>query len=186
MAIINFVQKGPGFLILLFILAALFLIILLTVRRSDKKQYTVQIMIPVFFMELALLFGILVLGFPETDAKVGPGVVPSIWIISILALSLFLLIRVLTGKEDEDPGWGRVSSAGVIIAFVIIYLVLMQFIGYTISTILFLVLSLLYLKYRNWKTIIILTAAWILFSYFAFYRLLFVPLPKGLLIERIF
>lgn len=186
MSLIKFLEKGPGFILLMLTLAVIFFIVLLFVRRSEKKPFIISIMIPVFFIELAVLFSILLLAFPETDAEVGAGVVPSIWIISIFTLSIFLLIRGVTGREGKDPEWGRISAVGVMIVLIIIYLLMIQFIGYTISTILFLVLSMLYLRYKNWKTIIILTTGWILFSYFVFYRLLYVPFPKGLLIEWIF
>jgi hypothetical protein len=68
----------------------------------------------------------------------------------------------------------------------ILYLIVMQIIGYNMATIIYLISGMYFLTYRNWKVMISLTAGWVLFSYFAFYRLLYVPLPRGLLIEWIF
>lgn len=186
MELINFLGKGTGLGILLAVLAAILIIITLVVIKSPKKRYAGRIIIPVFFIELAVLFGIILLGFPDRGDEVGPGVVPGLWIVGILGLSIYLLIRGVLAYEDEDPAWGRTGKVTFFIAMTIIYLLIMQIIGYNIATIIYLISGMYYLAYREWKVIISLSAGWILFSYFAFYRLLYVPLPRGLLIEWIF
>ena len=137
-------------------------------------------------MEFAILFGILALSFPDRGDEVGPGVVPLLWIIGIFGFGFLLLIRGLIGHENKDPAWGRIGKVSVFIGMTIIYLIIMQIIGYYLATIIYLISGMYYLAYRDWKVMISMTAGWILFSYFAFYRLLYVPLPKGLLIEWIF
>ncbi len=186
MEIIKFLGKGTGFIILLAVLAAILIGITYLVIKSPRKRYTGRIVIPVFFIELSVLFGVITLGFPDKGDVVGPGVVPGLWIIGILALSIFLLVRGLFEYEDEDPPWGHVGKVAVFIAMTILYLIIMQIIGYYIATILYLFAGMYFLAYRNWKVMISLSAGWILISYFAFYRLLYVPLPRGLLIEWIF
>jgi hypothetical protein len=186
MEIIKFLGKGTGFWVLLAIMAAILLSIALIVIKSSKKRYAGRIIIPVFFIELALFFGIMTLGFPDRGDDVGPGVVPLLWITGILGLSIFLLIRGLLGQEEEDPDWGHTGKVTAFIAMTILYLIVMQIIGYNMATIIYLISGMYFLTYRNWKVMISLTAGWVLFSYFAFYRLLYVPLPRGLLIEWIF
>jgi putative tricarboxylic transport membrane protein len=186
MELIEFLGKRTGFWIMLAVLLIVFVVIMLIVLKSAKKNYTGRIMVPVFFIELGIVFGIMALGFPDKGDVVGPGVVPGLWIIGLLGLSIFLLIRVLIGQEEEDPAWGHVGKVGIMIGMIILYLFIMQIIGYFIATAIFLIGSMYYLSYRNWKVMIIMTASWLLISYFAFYRLLYVPLPKGALIELIF
>lgn len=186
MELIKSFGKGPGFWVLLAVLATILIVITLLVIKSSKKRYAGRIIIPVFFIELALLFGILTLGFPDRGDEVGPGVVPFLWITGILGLGIILLIRGFLGHEEEDPAWGRTGKVTVFIAMTILYLIIMQIIGYNLATIIYLISGMYYLAYRDWKVMISLTAGWILFSYFAFYRLLYVPLPRGLLIEWIF
>lgn len=186
MELINFLGKGTGLGILLAILAVILIAAIFFVLRSSRRKYAGRIIVPVFFIVLATLFGIITLGFPDKGDTVGPGVVPGLWIVGILGLSVFILIRGILGYEEEDPPWGRTGKVAVFIAMTILYLIIMQFIGYYLATVLFLFSGMYYLAYREWKVIISLSAGWILFSYFAFYRLLYVPLPRGLLIERIF
>ena len=186
MEIIKFLGKGPGLWTLLAVLTVILIIIAFIIIKSSKRKYAGRLIIPVFFIEFSIFFGILTLGFPVKGDEVGPGVVPGLWIIGILGFSILLLIRGLIKHEDEDPKWGRTDKVAVFIGMTILYLIIMQLIGYYLSTIIYLILGMYYLAYRDWKVMISLTAGWILFSYFAFYRLLYVPLPRGLLIEWIF
>lgn len=187
MEIIKYLGQGAGLFALLIAMLVIFGIAAFFTIRSSKREYTGRILFPVIFMELAFTFLIILLGFPEKkDAGVGPGVVPLLWIIGIFAFSLLLLIQALLGYEEKDPGWGHLNVVIPYFIFTILYLFLMQFIGYFIATILFLMGGMYFLNYRNWKVMISLTAGWLLFSYFAFYRLLYVPLPEGKLISWIF
>ena len=186
MEILKFFGKGIGFWILLAVMVVVVITTALLVKKSSKKQYTGRIVVPVIFIELAIFFGILALAFPVKGDEVGPAVVPILWIVGIFGLGIVLLIRALTGHEEVDPPWGKVSSVVIYIVMIILYLFIMQLIGYFISTALFLILGMYYLSYRNWKVMISMSVGWILFSYFAFYKLLYVPLPQGILIERIF
>jgi len=187
MEIINFLGKGTGFSILLTLLFIIMIVAIFLIKRSSLKKYTGRIAIPLFFIELSVLFGIMALGFPDKGSdEVGPGVVPGIWIISILCLGLFLFIRGILKKEEEDPEWGRIGVVFIFMGMTIAYVFFMQIIGYTLATFIYLLSSMYFLTYRNWKVMISLTVGWILFSYFTFYKLLYVPLPKGLIIERIF
>ena len=186
MALITFLKEGPGFLLMIAVLTGIFLGALWLIRRSSLREYTGRLVIPVFFMELAVVFAVMTLGLRRTNSEVGAGVVPGLWITAIFILSLLLLILAALGKEEKDPPWNKIGSVAVMIGAIVLYLVLMQYIGYALASILFLVFSMVFLSYRSWKVIASITVGWILFSYFAFYRLLYVPLPKGRLIEWIF
>jgi len=186
MELFKFFGKGPGFWLLLISLVVLAIIATVLVRKSSKKDYTGRIIVPFIFIELAVFFGILALGFPVKGDEVGPAVVPLLWIVGILGLSIVLLFRALTKHEEVDPPWGKVSSVVIYIVMIILYLLFMQLIGYFLATALFLITGMYYLNYRNWKVMISMCVGWILFSYFAFYKLLYVPLPQGLIIESIF
>ena len=187
MEVIKFLGKGPGLALLLVIMVAVLGIIAFITNRSSKKEYTGRILFPVIFMEIAFVFLIILLGFPEGQGdNVGPGVVPLLWIIGIFAFSIILLVKAMLGHEEKDPEWGHIKVVITYFVFVVLYLILMQYIGYFIATILFLIGGMYYLTYRNWKVMISLTAGWLVFSYLAFYKLLYVPLPKGKLISWIF
>jgi len=183
---IIYLSKETGTLLMVGGAILLFALITFLILRSSKRDYAGRILFPVFFLEFISIFFVLSLAFKDQGQGVGPAVVPNLWMVGILGLSLFLLIRTLMGLEPKDPEWGRTDMVGIFIGLIILYLVLMQYIGYFISTFLFIVVSIRFLKYRKSKVILPLVGAWILFSYFAFYRLLYVPLPRGTFIEIIF
>ncbi|MBI9103505.1 MAG: tripartite tricarboxylate transporter TctB family protein [Spirochaetales bacterium] len=186
MELIKFFGKGAGLWIITAVMAVIFLVSLFIIIRSSKRKFAGRILLPLFFMEAALIFGIMVLGFPDKGDVVGPGVVPALWLFGIFGLSTFLFIRGLLGHEQEDPGWGHTGKVAIIIGMTIFYIYIMQIIGYSLATVIYIIGSMYFLSYRRWRVMITLSAGWILFSYFAFYRLLYVPLPRGRLIEWIF
>ena len=187
MELIKYLGHGSGLFLLLVILLGILGVVLFFTLRSSRREYAGRILLPLFFIELAFLFLVLVVNFPaKRGTGVGAGVVPLLWIIGIFAFSLLLFIQAVLRKEDKDPQWGRIDVVLIYFGSTIVYLILMQYIGYFLSTILFLIGGMYYLTYRNWKVMISLTAGWLLFSYFAFYKLLYVPLPTGKLITWIF
>ena len=187
MELIKYMEKGTGFWILIFFMAVILAASVLIIRKSGKKEYTGRIVLPLVFIEFTFVFGILALNFPEASGdEVGASVVPSLWLTGIFCLALFLFIRGLAGLENKDPEWGRVGKVLIFLGMTVAYLLIMQLIGYAVATLLYLVSGMLFLSYRNWKVMIAISGGWVIFSYFIFYRLLYVPLPRGLLIEWIF
>jgi putative tricarboxylic transport membrane protein len=187
MEIIKYMGKGIGFYFLLAFMAAILAASVLIVRKSEKKIFTGRIIIPLFFIEFTVVFGILALNFPKARGdEVGASIVPFLWLICIFGLALYLLIRGITRQEEKDPEWGRVGKVFIFLGMTVAYLFIMQLIGYSLATLLYLICGMLFLSYRNWKVMITISGGWVLFSYFIFYRLLYVPLPRGLLIEWIF
>ena len=187
MEIIKYLGKGSGLGILIVLMAAVLVAAGFLLNRSKLRNYTGRIIVPLFFIEFASVFGIIALGFPEMKGdEVGPGVVPALWILGILALSIFLFVKGIMGKENSDPEWGKIIKVITFIGMTILYLFVMQIIGYNLATLAYLIGGMLYLSYRNWKVMITISVGWVIFSYFIFFRLLYVPLPKGILIERIF
>ncbi len=116
----------------------------------------------------------------------GPAIVPRIWIAGLIALNLFILIRAFAGYEEQDPKAGRIDKALLFIGLTIIYLYLIQYIGYFIGTFLFIIAGMSLLSYKKVKVMVAVAGGWLIVSYFAFYKLLYVPLPVGKLIELIF
>ena len=186
MKLIEYFGTDSGLLIFIAVLVVVFAAITFLVIKSSKKAYAGRIIIPLFFIELALVFGIVTLNFPNKGDEVGPGVVPGLWLIAILVFSTMLLIKGTLGNEEQDPPWGHLKKVAVFIVMTILYIIIMQYIGYYLSTVIYLILGMYYLSYKNWIVMISIAGGWVVFSYFAFYRLLYVPLPKGMLIERIF
>ena len=150
-----------------------------------------ELLIPISLLLLgALLFGS-TCTFPATD-EVGAAAVPRLWLTALLPLSLVLLLRHRrVGAEHPRPLPRDIRRDGqtVVIplfALLLTYVVALGWLGYYVSTFLFLVPVMMLLGERGWSRILGVTLGWLVFSYVVFAQLLYVPLPTGRLFEWLF
>ncbi|MCK5519903.1 MAG: tripartite tricarboxylate transporter TctB family protein [Candidatus Marinimicrobia bacterium] len=153
--------------------------------RSDKKYLSGHLLIIMIFIAISILFYILSFSFPS-NSQVGPEVVPRLWIFILLPLSLLALVQIFKEKrENLEVKSGRLDMVSYFIVFLIGYLFVIYFIGYYISTFIFLLIGMRVLGNKNLKIQLIIAVFWNLFSYLVFYKVLYIPLPLGRIIETI-
>ncbi len=163
------------------------LVVLLTaltvlIRQSvTRRQFLGNVLIPATFIAIAILLYLMTLNFPEEEA--GPSAIPHLWIAALILLSIFLIVQALMGKTEADPGNGRLDMLALFIGATIAYLLLMQVIGYYLSTFLFLIAVMYFLSYRKYVMMFAVSCGWLIFAYFVFQRMLYIPLPQGRLIK---
>lgn len=169
--------------IVIFLLILMFLIGFL-VNKSRYSYLKDKILIITGFIFLSLLFYLISFIFPESGA-VGPAVVPRLWIFALIPLNIILLITTVKNevKSDDKLNSGNRVIVYQMIAVLATYLLSIYFIGYFISSALFVAATLNLLGYKEKLKIIYISLGWVLFSWLVFYKLLYVPLPLGLLIE---
>ena len=77
----------------------------------------------------------------------------------------------------------KIERTGLLVltmAILIVYFFVMPYIGYFLSTFLFIVLMLHLLSYPKKTLIYVIAGGWCLASYLVFYRLLYIQLPLGI------
>ena len=165
-------------LVLLIIVLAVFLLLFIfnkfKIRNINYNQIIAGTILSVslFFYYQTLLFQI-----PETVNITSPALLPRIWIITLIILSVILIFRSKKGdsiKETYSP-----KTVIIIIALLLAYLVAMQWIGYFITTPVFILSTMYLLKYRKTAFMTINAFGFVLFSYFIFQKLLHIDLPLG-------
>lgn len=144
---------------------------------SKRKAYTGQAIIPTIMIAFSLLLWAVTFSFPTEEA--GPAVIPRLWIFWLVLFSVALLGFAIAGKTDKDPKSGRLGFLVLGIGLVIGYYLSMDFLGYFLSSFLFLAVIMYLLSYRNPLVIILVCSSWIIFSYLIFYKLLYIQLPLG-------
>jgi len=149
------------------------------IRRSRMKPYLGNILVPACLMVLSLVFLVFTFDFPEQEA--GPAIIPRLYIFLILLLAGIILIGIFRGKGKNVPKIERTGLLALVVAALIGYLIAMPFLGYFLSTFIFIVLLLHLLSYRKKALIWLIAGGWVIFSYFTFYKLLYIQLPLGLL-----
>lgn len=99
------------------------------------------------------------------------------------AMTLYLLIRnLLKLKNDEVVESKALEQARTIVPYclmIIAYIWLLNKLGYIISTVIFMIASLIFLKLKNKVLMIVLSVVVTLVLYYIFTNFLVVVLPKG-------
>ena len=178
----KFLDSTAGLGVILLCLAAVLVPIWLLVRKWNGGRYTGQILSISAIMLVSLAFFVLSFWFPARG-EVSAAVVPRIWVGLLWVFCLYLLVRTLRGREEPPSRTGDLSVVFQFMGLAIGYLVLIQLLGYFISTFLFLIAAMTMLAYRRWLRLLAIVGGWVVFVYLVFYRVLFVPLPKGMLIR---
>lgn len=148
------------------------------VRHSGMKQRLVNILIPCILIAVSLIFLALTFGFTRQE-EAGPALIPRLWIYLIVVLSGIILWQVLRGRDKVAPKIERPGLLVLVMAALIGYFVAMPFLGYFLSTFLFIVLLLNVLSYPKKWLIYVIAGGWCLASYLVFYKLFYIQLPLG-------
>ena len=108
---------------------------------------------------------------------------PTILIAVAALMSGFLLVKsVLKYKTAEVVETNVVGQLKIILPFclmIVAYLILMGYLGYIISTVVFMIAALCYLRMKNKIAVVILALAMTIVIYFVFSKYLIVVLPFG-------
>ncbi len=174
---VKFFSEGIG---LLWLTSGVTLVLVglgIAIRFSRLRPYLGNILIPSCLVILSLLFLFLTFGFRVQEA--GPAVIPRLYIAVILVLSGIIFLQIFQGKEKVVPRLERKGFLVLLMAIFIGYFLAMPYMGYFLSTFLFIVVMLHILAYRRKVLIWVIAGGWVLFSYILFYKLLYIQLPLG-------
>ena len=134
-----------------------------------------------FVYAVALFFLSMTLKLPK------PAQAYPLFIIVLLALTTLYVVQMIIGAKKKGVESGMEDFKDFlpkqffpVLAMIVVYLVLMYFVGFYISTALFMVVSLLFLKVKKWQ-ILLSTAVILVLVYCAFTLFLGVKLPMGIL-----
>ena len=184
---VSTMNVGVVFLILIVFL----LILALLLRRSAKlASYTGQILVLASILFMAALFTLLTHSFPIAKGKMAAatnaGSIVKLWAALLVPIAFLTLMAIVKGKEGPDEPFGSLARVGAVVASVVISLLLFQWIGYYISSALFILAVMLLLQERSKVLLAAIPLGWVAFTYLMFARLLYVPLPVGRLFSGMF
>ncbi|MCL2527834.1 MAG: tripartite tricarboxylate transporter TctB family protein [Defluviitaleaceae bacterium] len=172
------------------ILAAFLVIAWFVIRLFPRlRPYTGQLLVLLGIWWVGTVFFVITFSIPSPRFGVGiteAGTIPRVWYFALIPVTILALIPIFRGKEDPDPKWGNIRLVGTILAALIISISLFSFIGYYISSALFIIVSMWVLGSRSKVELAAVPVGWVVFSYFIFARLLNVRLPIGSLFSGFF
>lgn len=180
-----FLNSTAGFWVICTALLILLYAGRFVLKRFIGKEYLGQALVITAIVLITAVFFALSFWFP-IRGEVSAAVIPRLWIACIIACCVFLAARILRKTEDPDPAVRDLSLPFKFMGLTIAYLVLIVLSGYFIASVIFIAVAMTLLSYRRRLVILSISGGWLAFSYLVFYRVLFVPLPRGLLITMLF
>jgi putative tricarboxylic transport membrane protein len=110
-----------------------------------------------------------------------PGFFPFLVGFGIIVLSLILLVQGWLGRSKAPKAYGRWQRPLIMVAGLAVYSVILDPLGYILSTIFIAAITLRILGVMSWKVISASSLVLSVSVYFLFTRLLGVELPAGVL-----
>ncbi|WP_159438775.1 tripartite tricarboxylate transporter TctB family protein [Alkalispirochaeta americana] len=162
----------------------------LLIRPFKKlRPYTGQILVLASILWIGLLFYVITFSFPVprfSGVATTGATVPRFWFYVLIPVSFLAFIPMLKGEEVPDKDRGNLWRLGIVFGVLVLSLVSFRYIGYYLSSAIFLVVVMWVLDSRNKIELIAVPVCWVIFSYFFFARLLYVRLPVGALFTGLF
>lgn len=172
----------------LMLAAALFVLWLLFSRFGRTRPYRGQLLVLSGICLVALLFFLLTfdLKVKKTDVYVTAATMPRVWAAALVPVAVLAFVSILTGASQPDKPFGRWQMVLLVIVAVFSSVYLFDYVGYYISSALFLVLMMVMMRERKWIRLLLVPLGWCAFTYFVFEKLLFMTLPHGQWISAVF
>ncbi len=167
-------------------LGMVFLLLLAGIFFFKREWISGDTIIACFLIFFTLFLYYLTLDFPKGKlaSTVGPASMPRLWIYGLWLFSGWLIFQSLRGKTDPtENARGSVSLPLQLMGLMLAYLLVMKYVGYYLSTFVFLLAGSYLMKYRKHLVILTVVVGFVVFSYLIFYQVLQVPLPKGVWFE---
>ena len=174
-------QKRPWELRLFLVFLVIVLLLLGLAFRFRRHWLNGNVLFSVVLIVLSVYLFLDTFNFPsgKLSNTVGPATVPRLWIYGLIAFSVWLMIdsiRKNVRLTRENNHTGPVLAMAGLMA---VYLIAIPYLGYFLSTLLFLAGGIYLMAYRCHAVVAASVAGYLFFAYLVFIRVLHVPLPKG-------
>jgi len=114
-----------------------------------------------------------------------PRTLPRLWAFLMLLASIGAYIAILKKDNKPDKGFDRWVFALLVGLGSIVSVFLFQWIGYYLSSAIFIVVVMVAMGEKNKLQLILTPVIWCVFTYFVFNKLLYISLPVGSLFKGI-
>ena len=154
------------------------------------KPVKAQLLCVVGMDLITLLFFILTysLRVSKMAAQSGatPRTMPQLWAFLMVIASIGAYIAILKKSNKPDKKFDRWVFALLVGLGSIVSVLLFQWIGYYLSSAIFIVTVMIAMGEKNKLQLILTPIIWCVFTYFVFNKLLYISLPVGSLFQGIF
>ena len=159
-------------------------------KCPKTKPFRGQLLVITGFCLFTLLFFLMGFDFKVNkqmrDAGFFANTVPNTWAALMVPCAIMVIVNIFsaTNKPDEPFGkWALALGVGVA-ALAAVFL--FEYIGYYLSSVLFLLLMMFLMRERRVVILVAVPVIWCVFVYFVFDKLLYMGLPTGSLFAGLF
>lgn len=184
---LTYFAEGYGLLLMLAVFAVVIAFITVWMLRSKRRNMASLIALGTGLVALGITVFVLSSNLVQSAFNANEAaMIPKLWATILIPSALFMIYRALTGAEEVPEPVGRLDKVLAVAIVAIISVFFMKYVGYFICSALFIFFCMYILGYKKPITMIAISLSWVAFSYFIFYRLLWVTLPVGSVIKAIF
>lgn len=134
---------------------------------------------------IALVFFLLTFSLKVSKIAADTGfsarTMPRLWCLLMLPTAIAAFVQIIKNDGEPDEPFGRWTLALGVALGSIFSVMLFQFVGYYISSAVFIFLVMWVMKERKWTMLTFTPLGWVAFTYFIFQKLLYINLPAGML-----
>ena len=149
------------------------------------KRVRVQLLCLCGMDFLTLLFYLLTFNLRVSklaaEAGATPRTMPRLWALLMALSSIGAFFAILKTDNKEDEKFNRWVFALLVGVGSIFSVIMFQYIGYYLSSAIFIFVVMIAMGERNKLQLILVPVIWCLFTYFVFYKMLYIKLPFGTL-----
>ncbi|MBO7048862.1 MAG: tripartite tricarboxylate transporter TctB family protein [Spirochaetia bacterium] len=120
------------------------------------------------------------------EAGATPRTMPRLWAFLMVFVSAGAAYAILKSSRKPDEKFDRWVFALLVGAGSIFSVIMFNIIGYYLSSAIFILVVMLAMGERNRLQLVLVPLAWCVFTYFVFYKLLYISLPFGSLFTGLF
>ena len=168
------------------LLVLVFIVLLGLIYLFKRNWISSDTVIGTVLIFLSSYLYYLTLDFPvgKLAKTTGPASMPRLWIYGLLIFSIWLIIKsIRSSKQTETLAGRNISKALGLMGLMAAYILILDYLGYIISTFVFLISGTYLISYRKHLVIFLVTVGFIALSYLVFYKILQVSLPKGMIFQ---
>ena len=115
------------------------------------------------------------------EAGATPRTMPRLWALLMTLSSIGAFFAIIRSDNKEDEKFNRWIFALLVGVGSIFSVIMFQYIGYYLSSAIFIFVVMIAMGERNKLQLILVPVIWCVFTYFVFYRMLYIKLPFGTL-----
>ncbi len=178
----TFLAAESNFLWTVLIFAALMVLFGIIYSRVPKlKPYKGQLLVVTFLCLFTLLLFLCTFSFKVKGIMkyTTAATMPRTWCALMVPVIILVFVSILNGTCKPDEPFGRWQLASGIAVMVFASVLLFDYIGYYLSSAIFLVLMMVLMRERKPLRLILVPVGWCLFTYLVFDKLLYITLPAG-------